>query len=400
MKKMILKAKTYLLTLLTLNFSLFTFYACIEPPLKLPAQEVVVDLPLVITDIEVVWNLDIEWETRWYYGWDKQDSTLWGPISYPMPTNYEVRRYFLGDEPGSKHTNVDGFTIFGNRFRRSYQFGYYDLLLWSNIDSDDGTQVLKVQEDDLDNVTATTSVSRGLTRLFSDKVEQAGSSSSSMVTGLFNQPEIFYSAYPRDIYISHFKEDYDYYDEEEQCWVKHVNCTLDPLVYIYLTQVILINNDGRVVGTSGNSAMTAFASGTNVNTGHTNDSPCIVYYNTRYKKDLDYEGQPCDIIGGKFTTFGLCDMEPYTRAPSHNYEGSRTDLPNYLLVDVTYRNGIEETLQFDVTEQCQSQAHGGIITIVIDCMDLEIPDIPSEGFGSLFVPTVEDYDEVIYDIPM
>ena len=391
---------TVLCSLFTVNCSLLTFSGCIEPPLKLPAQEVVVDLPVVITDIELVWNLDIDWKSHWYYGWDDLDSTLWGPITYPEPTNYEVRRYFLGDDAGAKHTNVDAFTIFGNRFRRSYQFGYYDLLLWSNIDSDDGTQVLKVQEDDLDEVTATTSVSRGLTRLFTDIADQTGSSSSSMVTGLFNQPEIFYSAYPRDIYISHSKEDYDYYDEVEKCYVKHVNCELSPLVYIYLVQVVFTNNDGRVTGTSGNAALTAFASGTSVNTGHTNNSPCIVFFNTRYKKQLDYDGQKADIIGGKFTTFGLCDMEPFTRTPSHYYEGSRTDLNNYLLVDVTYRNGVEETLQIDVTDQCQQQAHGGIITLVIDCQTIDVPDTPNEGSGSLFVPTVEDYDEVIYDIPM
>ena len=47
------------------------------------------------------------------------------------------------------------------------------------------------------------------------------------------------------------------------------------------------------------------------------------------------------------------------------------------------------------------QAHGGIITVVIDCRDLDIPDTPGEGgSGSLFVPTVEDYDEIVYDIPM
>ena len=414
MKKTIQQVTKCLMALFTLHFSLFTFQSCIEPPLKLPAEEVVVEFPAIVTDIDVVWDIDTEWKYRWYYGWDKVDSTLWGPIAYPIPTNYEVRRYFLGDTPGAPHTNVDGFTIFGNRFRRSYQFGYYDMLIWSNIDSEDGSQVLKVDESLIDSVTATTSVSRGLTRLFASETEgstesdQEGSSSTNAVTGLYNQPEIFYSAYPRDIYISHDMHDYDYYDEVEHCWVKHINCVLNPLSFIYLVQVIFIHNDGRVVGTSGNAALTAFASGTNVNTGHTNNNPIIVYFNTRYKDHLTYRDHEtyvdydCQIIGGKMTTFGLCDMKSFVDEPSHLYCGSRKDLPNYLLVDVTFRNGAEQTLQFNVTDQCREQSHGGVITVIIDCNDLPIPTPgpgPS-GSGSLFVPTVEDYDEVVYDIPL
>lgn len=394
----------YLLIFFTFTFSLFHLSSCIEPPLKLPAQEVIVDFPMVITDIDVVWNLDVDWRYNWYYGWDKQDSLLWGSYDYPDPTNFEVRRYYLGEQPGAKHTNVDAFTIFGNRFRRSYQFGYYDMLIYSNIDSEDGSQVVKVDESNLDITTATTSISRGLTRLYTnltDLAEQAGSTSSNAVTGLYNQPEIFYSAYPQDIYISRFMEDYDYYDEAEHCWVKHINCDLDPLVYIYLVQVIFLNNDGRVTGTSGNAAMTAFASKTNVNTAHTYDDPVIVYFNTRYKEHCLYELQDCQIIGGKFTTFGLCDLEPVSRDPDHYYNGVFKDVPNYLLVDVRFRNGAEQTFQFDVTKQVQEQSHGGIITVIIDCGSLDIPDNPGTGgTGSLFVPTVEDYDEVIYEIPL
>ena len=381
--------------------------ACIEPPLKLPAEEVMVELPVVQVDLDVVWNLDIDWETDWRYGWDSIDRKLWGDIEYPIPTNYEVRRYFLGPQPHVPHTNVDAFTIYTNRFRRTYEFGYYDLLLWSNIDSDDGTQVVTIDETDIDEITATTTVSRGMTRVSSSTTVTAGTtlltgtSNSTVVTGLFNQPEIFYSAYPRDIFISRNKEDYDYYDEVERCWVKQIDCVLDPLVYIYLVQVIFLNNDGRVTGTSGNAAMTAFASKTNVNTAHTYDDPVIVYFNTRYKEHCLYELQDCQIIGGKFTTFGLCDLEPVSRDPDHYYNGAFKEVPNYLLVDVRFRNGAEQTFQFDVTKQVQEQSHGGIITVIIDCGSLDIPDNPGTGgTGSLFVPTVEDYDEVIYEIPL
>ena len=89
-------------------------------------------------------------------------------------------------------------------------FGYYDLLFWSNIDSPTMSQVLQIDESDINEVTATTTVTRGLLR----------DSDPLAVTGLFNQPEIFYSAYERDIHISRNKEDYDYFDEEEGVLVK------------------------------------------------------------------------------------------------------------------------------------------------------------------------------------
>ena len=384
--------------------------SCIEPPLKLPAEEVLVDMPIVQVDIDVVWNLDVDWRKNWHYGWDEIDEELWGDIEYPTPSNYEVRRYFLGNMPRVPHTTVDAFTVFNTRFRRTYDFGYYDMLIWSNIDSDDGTQVITIDESDINETTATTTVTRGLTRVISSTdtgtkgtTLLTGTSNSTVVTGLFNQPEIFYSAYPQDIFISREEKDYDYFDEAERCWVKRINCDLDPLVYMYLVQIIITNNEERIVtGCSGDNAISSFASGTSVNTGHTWNKPGMVYFGSRFKQDVMVEDYKADIIGGKFTTYGLCDMDSYSKTKAENsYSGSRLDLKNYLYVDLTFYNGAKATLQADVTEQCWSQPHGGIITVYINAKDLVIPKPdPSVGTGSLFVPTVEDYDEVIYDLVM
>lgn len=365
--------------------------SCIEPPLKLPAQDLIVDLPLVITDLDVTWNLDVDWRAKWYYGWDNRDRELWGEIAYPEPTNYEVRRYFVGPEPRAPHTaeGRDAFTIYGNTFRRSYQFGYYDLLVWSNIDSKDQTQVVLIDESDLEDVKATTTVTRSISLVPRNE---------GRATALYNQPEIFYSAYPRDIYISRYPEDYDYFNEDERVWVKRVSCTLTPLVYIYLVQIILYNNNGRVRGISGDCAISAFSSGTSVNTGHTFNNPCMVYFNTRMKTNLPVENRTADIIGGKLTTYGLCDMDGYVSGSRAQYTGSRGELPNYLYFDLVMSGGSVQTLSADVTKQCQAQSHGGVITVEIDCNELDNPS--EDGSGSLFNPKVEDYEELEYDIPM
>ena len=368
--------------------------SCIEPPLVLPSEEVIIDLPIVVSEMEVVWNIETDWKTTWIYGWDETDEATWGKIGYFEPTNYEVRRYYLGGTPGAPHSadNVDGFTVFGTSFRRNYQFGYYDMLIWSNIDSPDGTQVLVVNDRNVNEVTATTTVTRGISRN-PDNLEQ--------VTGLFNQPEIFFSSYQRDINISHSFEDYDYYDDVNKCWVKHLKSDLHPLVYIYLVQIVLHNNDGRVVGTSGDAAVSAFATSTSVNTGHTGSTPCIVYYGTRMKKNLTTaEGEKVDVIGGKLTTFGLCDMEPYWVDSRAEYNGGRPDLQNYLYFTLKFSNGTSKTMLLPVTDQCQRQSHGGVITIDVDCRNIDLPNPGDPGSGNLFVPTIEDYIDVNYDIPM
>ena len=368
--------------------------SCIEPPLVLPSEEVIIDLPIVVSEMEVVWNIETDWKTTWIYGWDETDEATWGKIGYFEPTNYEVRRYYLGGTPGAPHSadNVDGFTVFGTSFRRNYQFGYYDMLIWSNIDSPDGTQVLVVNDSRVDEVTATTTATRGLSRDPENREQ---------VTGLFNQPEIFYSTYPCDIFISHNFEDYDYFDEVDQRWVKHLKSELQPLVYIYLVQIVLHNNDGRITGTSGDAAVSAFAASTSVNSGHTGNDPCIVYYGSRLKDNLSAPGgETVDVIGGKLTTFGLCDMDPYWVDGRAQYNGSRADLPNYLYFTLQFSNGTSKTLTATITEQCQSQCHGGVITVNLDCRDIEVPDPGDSGSGNMFVPTIEDYEDVIYDIPM
>lgn len=385
------QAKHVLGLLLALYSSLFTLNSCIEPPLHLPAEEVMVEVPLVLVDLDVVWNLEVDWKTQWHYDWDAKDRELWGDIAYPQPTNFEVRRYFLGDKPGMAHTSVDPFNIQGTHFRRTYEFGYYDMLLWSNIDSKEGVQSVIINEENLDEVTATTTGTHGISNITTGEGEEA-------MAGLFNQPEIFYSTYPQDIHISRDYSDYDYYDDVEKVWVKKINATLNPLVYMYMVQIIIYNNHGKITGANGNNAISGFTSVTNVNTGHTGNKPCMVYFESRMKEDIEVDGKKADIIGGKLTTYGLCDMEPYFRDSSPIYKGSRKDLKNELFFDISFSNGKEKTMRVDVTDQVQRQCHGGVITVVLDANDINPPT--PEGEGSLFVPTVEDYDEVIWEIQL
>ena len=380
-----MKRKAFLLTLVLPLLCT----ACIEPPLHLPGQEILTEMPAVETELSVVWDVDVDWQAGWYYGWDAQDEQIWGSMGYPVPTSFQVRRYYTGEDPKAPHTSVDAFSIQGTRFRRYFSFGWFDMLFWSDIDSPDGTQVLLMQETP-EVVMATTTGTKGLSRF--------ALGGGDGVIGLRNQPEIFYATYLEDVFISRNLDDYEY-DPVENVYIKHIETKLRPLVYIYLVQIILVNNDGRVKGVDGNTALSSMAAGVNVNTGVTTDSPSLVYFNTRLKKGMVADGKPCDIIGGKFTTFGLCGMEPYTRAGSL-YDGPRASLTNQLYFDLLFSNDAVKTFTVDVTAQCQSQAHGGVITVWIDCSGLEIPPVDDKESSSLFLPTLEDYENVYWEIEM
>ena len=359
----------------------------IEPPLHLPSEDVVIEIPIVLQELDVVWEVDVSWMADWIYQWDAEDSALWGPISYPEPTNYEVRRYYLGSEPDVPHTEVDGFTIWEPRFQKRFNFGYYDILIWSNIDSEDQTQVVIINEKDLDNVIATTSTQ-------SVNINGTGSR-------LYNQPEIFYSAKESNIHITNNIADYDYYDEENGVWVMKIRAQLEPLVYIYLVQVILHNNKGRVTGVPEYCAITGLARQTNVTTAQTGLADVSVLFGMRLKKDLSKGSELVDVLGGKLTTFGLCGMDSWSNSRGATYKGSRSDVDNNFAVSMKFANGADSTYYYNVTDQFQRQCHGGLISIDIDVDSLEIPVSKTPTGGSGFDPHVEEYgDTIVHDIVM
>lgn len=370
-----------------------TLNSCyIEPPLHLPSEDVVIEVPIVIQELDVVWDIDVSWKVNWIYQWDSEDSALWGSIDYPMPTNYEVRRYFLGSQPSVPHTEVDPFTIWEPRFQKKFNFGYYDILVWSNIDSEDHSQVVVINEKDLDNVIASTTTQSA--KLYGPIPASA--------MKLYNQPEVFYSAIERDVHITNNIEDYDYYDAERGVWVMKLEAQLQPLVYIYLVQVILHNNKGRVTGVPEYCAITGLAGQTNVTTAKTGMSDVTVLFGMRMKKDLHKGPELVDVLGGKLTTFGLCGMDGWNTSRGAVYKGSRADVENDFAVSMKFANGADSTYYFRVTDQFQKQCHGGLITIDIDVDSIKIPVNPTPpGGGSGFDPKVEEYgDTVIHEIDM
>ena len=376
----------HITTYLLLFLATFSITSCIEPPLHLPGQEMKIILPQVDTDIDVAWDVHTDVQVKYHFGWDETDAALWDSLEYPMPKLIEVRRYYTGENPDGAIIGKDGFTIDTPSFRKYFQFGYYNLLFWSDVDFKGESPNVQIDESNPNNVIAYTNGSKGF---------NGRSENDDAIIGLHDQPEMMYGAYPKDVHISENLSDYEY-DAENNVYIKHIEAILKPLVYMYLVQIVLHNNESIVQDVDGNAAITSLARGTIVNTGHTLDDACMVYMPTRMKKGIKIDGEEVDIVGGRLNTFGLCDMERYDSNKGTTYQGGRSDLHNYIYFDLTLADGTVKTYRRDITDQMKKQAYGGIITIDIDCMQLE-PEYQSElKMESLFLPTIEDYKEVIW----
>lgn len=360
--------------------------------------------------MELEMEISTEVSTDWDFGWDAPVDSIWDTPSFNVPNEFQLRRYYNGDNPEAPHTNVESFFITGTSFQSRFQFGYYDLLFWSEIESKDGSQVVVINED-INSVTATTTGTRGLSRAVLKLIDVDEIIETDGIIGMKNQPEVFYSAYTKEVYISNDPSDYTY-DEKTNTYRKVIKSRLRPMVYTYLIRIVLLNNDGRIKDVNGNGAISGMASATNLMTG-TRTNPTIVYLSTQMEHDKVYDDKKCDIIFGMFNTFGLCD--------------GRSDLSNHLLFDLVFDNNAVKTFSVEVTDQFQEQTKGGIITLIIDCGEVEKPDPPKPDdpvnpddpdkpdepdnpdkpdepdeplptSGSLFIPTVEDYEDVIWEV--
>lgn len=361
----------------------------IDPPLYLPDKDnepVDVTIPIVITDISVLWNVNFEEyiDTAWYYGWDEKDERLFGGMNpYTIPNTFNIIDYYHNGTDGS-YNNTDHFIVNGYTFRRQYRYGNHDMELWSEPSTqDNSTQYIIIDETDRYDIKAYTNHSTHL-------------------NSAYNQPEVIYSGNIYNIHITPNIEDYDYYDPIEKVYVKTLNTMLYPLVYTYLIQVILLNNNDKVINVSPSPYISGFSNITNVIDGNNGHHNANILYTSRFKKEVDYNGEKASACGSKLLTFGKSGLidgygrqNKFTRA---NIERTYDDVDNIITMGFKFYNDCDSVYRFNVTSQVNEHLNGGIITLVIDCDTLKTPY--SKNNGGIFEPYVKDYDEIVYDITM
>lgn len=375
-----------------------------EPDLHLHngGTDIDMKMPAIDLDLKVVWNylfkygVEYDWESEWIYGWDDTDESLFGKIGYTEPAAFEVRRYFTGQTPLGAHSAPFTHYITGRYISARYEFGYWDILAWNDIQTADGVQSVRIDETSTyDYVTANTG-----------QTMNSAMYNAPQYTRSFYQPEELFAGYDSGIDINKSLEGFTF-DEERNCWVRVLEMELQPVTYIYLVQVILHNNNRdfrKVTAVDGNANLSGMARSVNLNTGVTGSDAITVNFNMRMKQDLQTKsGEQVDVIGGKVLTFGMPKLNPHkldTRSYMESLQAvadADTGNRHYVDVNMQFYNGMDSTLVFDVTDQVRRLFRGGVITIDLD-MD-KVP-IPSRSGGSGFDATVEDWEEKEWEFDM
>ena len=354
-----------------------------EPPLHLyDAQETTVELSVVNLDFESYWgtvmdlNANMDLAANWYYGWDAIDVATYGEIGYTLPGEFEVRRYYTGDVPYAPHTGVIRDTIHGNSFKGMYDWGFWDMMLWNEIKTKDGVQSIVIDENSsLDSVIAYTNATMRSTRYNAPNYTHA-----------FNAPEPLMVVYEQAIEINRNLDGF-VYDEERHTWVRTLKLTLRPVTYIYLTQVILHNNKGRISSIDGNADLSGMARSTNMNTGKAGDDAITVFFNANLKKNCDKDGELVDIIGGRVVTFGICGLRANHISDASEVKDAHR---HYMDFTMQFNNGMDSTFVFDVTDQIREKYKGGVITVELD---VDTISIPTRSGGSGFDAVVKETED-------
>lgn len=384
-----------------IGFMVLLLSSCIrEPKLHLyDSADIYFDIPMVDINFEVYWDYEVgynahyDWKSEWFYGWDEQDKEIFGEIGYTAPTVFYMRRYYTKDEPKAPHTQVEKYTLYEPHFHGKFDWGYWDILVWNEVHTLDGVQSLHFDETTtLDSVTAYTNPSMYASRYQAPRF-----------TNSFYAPEALFAAYEQAIDVNQNLEGF-VYDKEREIYVKTVNIVLQPITYIYLTQVILHNNKGRVASVDGNANLSGMARSTTINTGIAGEDAITIYYNSRMKKNMplipydpktaadpgasaDPSVERVDIVGGRLISFGLCKQAGNRVARTEDL----TDRYNhYMDVTMQFNNGLDSTFVFNVTDQVRKRFKGGVITVELDMDTVPIPKRPGGSGFDAVVKEMED----------
>lgn len=352
-------------------------------------SEIETQLPIVELQFDVFWDYTTEvgtgynWQDEWYYGWDGTDQSIFGNIGYTKPEVFNIRRYFTGNEAYGAHMSVLSDMVHGYSYTSTYNWGFWDILAWNDITTIDGVQSIVFDEaTTMEYVTASTNQTSSSVRYQAPRYTRS-----------FYQPEALFSAYAQAVEINKNLDGF-VYDEERGAWVKSIDMLLEPITYIYLTQVILHHNNGKVTGVDGVSNLSGMARSVNVNTGVAGADPITVSYNVRFKKNLTMKSEKVDIIGGRLLTFGMCNVNGSrvgktsdgSRAATRVDDGMR----HYMDVKMVFNNGKDSTMVFDVTEQVRKRYKGGVLTVELDMDTIPVPQVSG---GSGFDAVVKDFED-------
>ena len=373
--------------------------SCERKELYLRVDTTEISVEMYDIRLDLLWGID--WETEWQYTWNESAADF-GTIGYTKPELIKGTIYNVDRATGKRYSSF--FKIFdSNGGRVSLTAGsVYDMLFYNF-----GTEYTSFyQSDDYETYTASTRVSSQSswirTRAESDTSEKPDSSKTYVD---YNQPDELFGSLATDLAISEdpstYEKEYDEYGNVS--YIYKVDAALRPYSFIYMFQVVLLNNTnekGENIFTGAKGfTITGLAQGVDLFTRKTfNNTISVSTDNVKPMQNHDDvrldDGtiiENADILAGRVITWGLPGIVPIetTKAGTKAVELDK----NYIGVGMTLRNGYTYTVTKDITEQMHNKPAGGVITIYIDANDVpeEIINQRPQSTGGGFNASVEDW---------
>ncbi len=349
----------------------------IEPLLHLRrvASTKVVMQTTITTDI--LWQLD--WQAKWDYVWN---ASAYGPLGYSQPKGVRMHIYTLDDSGEPKSHNV--YNFIGMQGQADVFVGIHDLLFHNN----DSEVLLFRSENDLADLYSYTRVissglkASSLVQTVAQKMAATKADDEEIEENVTFMPDELFRLYDHAHAITDNLEDYDFEDGK---YILRIKGDLVPATFIYLFQVRLINNLGRVAGSNG-AALTGVADAVNLRTGETTATgvsvPMDVYLNTATDPDL---------LGARCLTFGIPGCNPYDDSSVAAAPAGK----HWLVLNIAFKTGKYKNIRIDVTDQIRALPTGGVIPLEIDVGDFppENTDPPIDDGGGGFKPLIGDWNE-------
>ena len=345
---------------------------CIEPPLHLRR----VATTKVTTKVDVALKWQVNWSAKWDFNW-AVNTTL--PLGYTLPTG--IRLHVFTQGPAGEHIAHVVHNFAGNEAQMDVFVGTHDFLFHNN----NSEAILFRSDGDLEPVHAyTRQISKGLkdsSPVYTTAQKAAGLTTKAdepVEEPVSLQPDDLFSLFDPNQKITDNPNDYVF---EDGRYVLKIEGELSPSTFIYMIQVKLLNNDGRIIGSAGGGAITGMAEGVNLVNRETWTSTVSVPADVYFDKTEN-------MFGSKVYSFGLPGCNPYDDA---SVAAAPAGTHCYVL-NVSYVNGSYRNIRMDITDQIRLLPLGGVITLEIDVNDFP-PDESSGTGGGGFQALIDGWGE-------
>lgn len=344
----------------------------IEPVLYL-RQSVQAELSLE-TEINVEYMWQATWKTEWAFNWDEVSL---GTLGYVIPSSMTIHTFAKNSEGIRKNHTLRNFH--GQTATVPIYVGAYDILFHNN----DSEALLFSQENELADVMCyTRTISTGLkasSQVLTSIQKMSGTKADSDFESepVILMPDGLFSLYKEGFVVSDNPDDYEIVDGK---YIVRVEGDLLPYTFIYLVQVHLLNNAGRVIGSEGGAAITGMASGVNLVSG--------VSFNGTASVPMEvYMDREEDMLGARVLTFGIPGVNPYDEQSL----AANAESKHFLVMNITYANGTWKNVRIDISDKVREIPLGGLIDL-----ELDVNDFPPEGAttgGGGFSALIGDWEE-------